>query len=337
MKSREFIFLTLLIGRIVLCPFAASAQSPTIPVIGFLNIGSAHTFAGFVAAFHKGLNAGGYVEGRNVAIDYRWADGDFKLLREHAADLVHRNVALIVATGGLVSARAARDATDTIPILYIGGADPVSEGLVTSINRPTGNVTGVNLYVSELIPKRLELLRDLVPGTIKFAVMLNPKTPSAQFERSELERVATQTPLQLSVLEASSVSELRQAFDLATVGGAGALLISPDGFFTSQRAAIVDLAAKHRLPVAYGTREFVVAGGLMSYGPSIPDAYRQIGDYASRILKGAKPGDLPIQLPTTFDLVLNLKTAKALGIDVPYPLLMIANEVIDGPASLNER
>ena len=256
-----------------------------------------------MAAFHKGLNAGGYVEGRNVAIDYRWADGDFKLLREQAADLVHRNVALIVATGGLVSARAAKDATDTIPILYIGGADPVSEGLVTSINRPTGNVTGVNLYVSELIPKRLELLRDLVPGTIKFAVMLNPKTPSAQFERSELERVATQTPLQLSVLEASSVSELRQAFDLATVGGAGALLISPDGFFTSQRAAIVDLAAKHRLPVAYGTREFVVAGGLMSYGPSIPDAYRQIGDYASRILKGAKPGDLPIQLPTTFDLV----------------------------------
>jgi putative tryptophan/tyrosine transport system substrate-binding protein len=330
MKRREFlIFLTLLVGGIVTWPFAAISQSQTIPVIGFLNIGSSHAFAPFVTAFHKGLNGGGYVEGQNVGIEFRWANGDFNLLRRQAVDLVHRKVALIVATGGLVSARAAKDATDTIPILYIGGADPVGEGLVTSINRPTGNVTGVNLYVSELIPKRLELLRELVPRTVKFAVVLNPKTPSAQFERSELKRVVEQTRLQLLIFEASSKDELKQAFDSATVAGAGALLISPDGFFTSQRADIVDLAANHRLPTIYGTREFVLAGGLMSYGPSIPDAYRQIGDYASRILKGAKPSDLPIQLPTMFDLVLNLKTAKALGIDVPYPLLIVANEVLE--------
>jgi putative ABC transport system substrate-binding protein len=330
MKKRVLlIFLSFLVGGLVTWPFAASAQSPTVPAIGFLNIGSASTFAAFVAAFHKGLNAGGYIEGQNVAIEYRWGNGDFKLLREQAADLVQRKVALIVATGGLVSARAAKDATDTIPILYIGGADPVSEGLVTSINRPTGNVTGVNLYMSELIPKRLELLRELVPHTVKFAVLLNPKTPSAQFEKLEVERVAAQTGRQLFVLEASAKSELEQAFDLAAEMGAGALLVSPDGFFTSRRAEIVELAASRRLPVAYGTREFVVAGGLMSYGPSIPDAYRQIGDYASRLLKGAKPSDLPIQLPTKFDLVLNLKTAKALDIDIPYPLLIVANEVIE--------
>jgi putative ABC transport system substrate-binding protein len=330
MKRRELLVSGMAVfGGIIAWPVASTAQSQAIPVIGFLNIGSAHTFSPFVAAFHRGLNAAGYVEGQNVAIEYRWANGDFKLLREQAAELVHRKVAVIVATGGLVSARAAKDATDTVPIVYIGGADPVSEGLVTSINRPTGNITGINLYVSELIPKRLEFLRELVPQIVKFAVLVNPKTPSAQFERSELARVASQTRLELFILEASSESELKRAFDSATAAGAGALLVSPDGFFTSRRAEIVHLAAKHRLPVAYGTREFVVAGGLMSYGPSIPDAYRQIGDYASRILKGAKPSDLPIQFPTTFEFALNLRTAKALSIDVPYPLLIVATEVID--------
>jgi putative tryptophan/tyrosine transport system substrate-binding protein len=330
MKRREFLLaLTMLIGGIRSGPFAAGERSATMPVIGFLNFGSARVFANFLAAFQQGLNAAGYVEGQNVAIEYRWANGDFRLLREQAADLVNRKVTLIVATGGLVSARAAKDATDTIPIVYIGGADPVAEGLVTSINRPIGNVTGVNLYVSELIPKRLELLRELVPRAEKFAVIINPITPSGQFERLELERVASQTRLPLLVLEASSESELKQAFDSAVRAGAGALLVSPDGFFTSQRAQIVDLAATHSLPVAYGTREFVAAGGLMSYGPSIPDAYRQIGDYAARILRGAKPTDLPVQQPTRFDLVLNVNTAKALGIDVPYPLLITASEVIE--------
>jgi putative ABC transport system substrate-binding protein len=330
MKRRALVVaLALLLGGIIAWPVPAGAQSPPIPVIGFLNIGSAGVFARFLAAFHQGLNTAGYVEGQNVAVEYRWANGDFKLLREQATDLVRRRVALIVATGGLVSARAAKDATDEIPILYIGGADPVAEGLVTSINRPIGNVTGVNLYVSELIPKRLELLRELVPRAEKFAVIINPRTPSSQIERSELERLTTHAGLPLFVLEASSESELKQAFESAVRAGAGALLISPDGFFTNQRAQIVDLAATHSLPVAYGTREFVAAGGLMSYGPSIPDAYRQIGDYAARILRGAKPTDLPVQQPTRFDLVLNVKTAKALGIDVPYPLLITASEVIE--------
>jgi putative tryptophan/tyrosine transport system substrate-binding protein len=326
MKRRDFLVaLTLLIVGMVTWPFAGGAQSPNLPVVGFLNVGSAHVFATFLAAFHQGLNAGGYVEGQNVAIEYRWADGHFKLLREHAADLANRNVTLIVATGGLVSARAAKDATDTIPIVYIGGADPVAEGLVSSINRPRGNVTGVNLYVSELIPKRLELLREFVPQAEKFAVIINPRTPSATIERAAI----GQTKFQLFVLEASSESELKQAFDSAAAAGADALLVSPDGFFTNQRAQIVDLAAKHRLPVAYGTREFVVAGGLMSYGPNIADAYHKIGDYAARILKGAKPSDLPVQQPTRFDLVLNVKTARTLGLDVPDTLLITANEVIE--------
>ena len=327
MRRREF--LTLLTGAAVAWPLSARPQSPGMPVIGFLNIGSSRAFAAFLAAFHKGLNAAGYVEGRNVAIEYRWAEGNYDWLREHAADLVRRKVELIVATGGLVSALAAKNATDTIPVLFVGGIDPVAEGLVASINRPGGNATGVNLNASELTPKRLELLRELVPGTVKFAALLNPKTRAAQFERPDLERAAEKMQLQLSVLEASTEDDLRSAFDAAAAAGVGALVVSNDGFFTSRRAQIIGLAASHKLPVIYGLREYAAAGGLMTYGPSIPDAYRQIGDYAVRILKGAKPGDLPVQQPKTFELVVNLKTAKALGIEVPYPLLITANEVIE--------
>jgi putative ABC transport system substrate-binding protein len=275
------------------------------------------------------LNAGGYVEGRNVAIDYRWAQGNYEQLRADAADLVRRRVALIVATGGLAAARAAKNATETIPILFIGGANPVGEGLVASLSRPGGNATGVNLYASDIIPKRLELLRELVPGIAKFVVVINPKVPSAQFERLELEKAVQEPGLQLSILEASDAGELKKAIHSAAAAGAGALLVSPDGFFTSQRAQIVDLVASHKLPAAYGWRQYTEVGGLMSYGPSIPDAYRHIGEYAGRILKGAKPGDLPVQQPTAFELVLNLKTAKALGIEVPYPLLVAASELIE--------
>jgi putative tryptophan/tyrosine transport system substrate-binding protein len=325
---RRRTFFTLLIGFIA-CPFAGQAQSPNQPVIGFLNIGSSNTFAPFVAAFHKGLNAGGYVEGRNVTIEYRWAEGNYDRLKAQAADLVHRHVDLIVATGGLVSARAAKEVTDSIPILNIFGFNPVGEGLVTSFNRPGGNVTGVSAYASELTAKRLELLRELVPGIVKFAVLLNPNTRADKFERPDLERAAREKQLQLLVLDASAESEVIAAFDAAVTAGAAALVLSPDGFFTSRRGSIVELAANHRLPVVYPWREYAMAGGLMSYGPSIPDAYRQIGDYASRILKGAKPSDLPVQMPTTFELVINLKTAKALGIEVPYPLLATATEVIE--------
>jgi putative tryptophan/tyrosine transport system substrate-binding protein len=330
MRQRKlFAFLVLLIGGVGGCPPAGHSQSPKQPVIGFLNIGSSNTFAPLVEAFHKGLNAGGYVEGRNVAIEYRWAEGDYNRLKAQAADLVHRRVDIIVATGGLVSARAAKEATETIPILNIFGFNPVGEGLVTSFNRPGGNVTGVSAYASELTAKRLELLRELVPGIIKFAVLLNPNTRADKFERPDLERAAREKKLQLMVLDASADSEVKDAFDSAVSAGVAALILSPDGFFMSRRAPIVALAASHRLPVVYPWREYAVAGGLMSYGPSIPDAYRQIGDYASRILKGAKPGDLPVQMPTTFEFVINLKAAKALGIDVPFPLLATASEVIE--------
>jgi putative ABC transport system substrate-binding protein len=330
MIRRKFLtFLTLLIGGVIVWPSGGRAQSPAIPVIGFLNIGSAPTFATFVAAFHKGLNAAGFVEGRNLAIEYRWADGDFDLLREQALDLARRRVVLIVATGGLVSARAAKEATDTIPILNLFGVNPVGEGLVTSFNRPGSNFTGVSLYASELIPKRLELLRELVPSTFKFALILNPKTPAARFERPDVQRAARETGLELLVLEASAEGDLKKAFDSAVAAGVGALVLSPDGFFTSRRALILELAASHKLPVVYPWREYAVAGGLMSYGPSITDAYRQIGDYAGRLLKGAKPKDLPVQMPTKFELVINLRTAKALGLTVPRIVYARADEVIE--------
>jgi ABC-type uncharacterized transport system substrate-binding protein len=333
MRRRQLLilplFFTLLFGGVVAWPLVGRAQPPNMPVIGFLNIGSPRAFATFLAAFHQGLNAAGYIEGRNVAVDYRWADGDFNLLREQAADLARRQVTLIVATGGLVVARAAKNATNTIPVLFIGGGYPVDEGLVSSLNRPGGNATGVNLYASELIPKRLELLHELVPKTVKFGALLNPKTPAAVFERPDLERASQKTGLTLSILEASTESSLKEAFDSAAAAGVGAIVVSNDGFFNSRRAQIIELAASHRVPVGYGTREYVVAGGLMSYGPNIRDAYRQIGDYAGRVLKGAKPGDLPVQQPMKFDLALNLKTARALGIEVPYPLLITANEVIE--------
>jgi putative ABC transport system substrate-binding protein len=331
MKRRKvFVLCSLLMSAVVTWPLVGRTQSPpTLPEIGFLNIGSPHAFAAFVTAFQNGLSAGGYVEGRNVAIEYRWAEGNYDRLREGAVDLVRRRVSLIVATGGLAAARVAKDATDTIPILNIFGVNPVGEGLVASFNRPGGNVTGVSAYASELIPKRLELLRELVPGTAKFALILNPKVPSARFERPDVERAAQEAGQQLSILEASNENELRQAFDSAVAARVGALVVSPDGYFTSQRALIVQLAASHKLPVVYSWREYVAAGGLMSYGPNITDAYRQIGEYASRILKGAKPGELPVQQPTKFYLAVNLKTAKALGIEVPYPLLITASEVVE--------
>jgi ABC-type uncharacterized transport system substrate-binding protein len=324
---REFIFT--LGGAAAAWPLAARAQQPAMPVIGFLNIGSSGAFSAFLAAFHRGLNSTGYIEGRNVAIEYRWADGDFVLLREQANDLVRRSVTLIVATGGLVVARAAKDATNTIPLIFIGGGYPIEEGLVTSFNRPGGNATGVNLLASELISKRLELLHDLVPHAARYAAILNPKTPSAKYERPDLERVRQQVGLPLSILDASTESDLEKVFEVAAKEGVGALVVSTDGFFTSRRTKIIQLAAHHRLPAIYGTREFVVAGGLMSYGPDIGDAYRKVGEYVGRVLKGAKPADMPVQQPTRFDLAINLRAAKALGIEVPTMLLAQAAEVIE--------
>ena len=327
MRRRDFI--ALVGGAAVACPFAARAQQPGMPVIGFLNIASPRAFAGFVAAFHRGLNAGGFVEGRNVAIEYRWAEGDFDRLREQAADLVRRHVAVIVATGGTTTALVAKNATETIPVLFISGANPVDEGLVTSFSRPGGNATGVSVYTSQLVGKRLELLRELLPGGAIIALLGNPTGVVHKLETKDLNQVMNAAGLQLLVLEVTDESGFEAAFASAVQQRAGGLLVSADAFFTSKRDQIIEFAARHRLPAAYPWREYALAGGLMSYGASIPDAYRLIGDYTARILNGAKPADLPVQQPTTFNLVLNLKTANSLGLQIPATLLATADEVIE--------
>jgi ABC-type uncharacterized transport system substrate-binding protein len=325
MRRREFI--SLLSSGMLAWPLSARAQS--VPVIGFLNIASRAPFATFLAAFHNGLNARGYAEGKNVAIEYRWAEGDQNRLQQYAVDLVRHQVAVIVATGGTVSANMARNATQTIPIVFVVGNDPVREGLVSSVNRPDSNATGVTLISTELLKKRIELLRRVMPAARKIAVLVHPQTPSAQSERLDAQRLIEEAGLELIILEASNESELDKAFDSAVKAGAAALLVSADGYYTSRRAQIVALAATHKLPTAYPWRQYTDAGGLMSYGPNIADAYRHAGDYVGRILDGAKPPDLPVQQPTTFDLVFNVKTATALGIEVPHPLLGIATAVIE--------
>jgi putative tryptophan/tyrosine transport system substrate-binding protein len=322
-------FITLLGGAAAAWPLAAQAQQPAMPVVGVLNIASPRAFAGFVAAFHRGLNAGGYVEGRNVAIEYRWAEGDFDRLREQAADLVRRHVAVLVATGGTTTALLAKNATATIPVLFISGANPVDEGLATSFSRPEGNATGVSVYTSELVGKRLQLLRELLPRGAMVALLGNPTGVVHKRETKDLEQAADAAGLQLLILEVTAESGFEAAFASVLQQRAGGLFVSADAFFTSKRDQIIEFAARHRLPAAYPWREYALAGGLMSYGASIPDAYRLIGDYAARILKGANPGDLPVQQPTTFDLVLNVKTAKALGLQIPATLLAIADEVIE--------
>jgi putative tryptophan/tyrosine transport system substrate-binding protein len=327
MRRREFI--TVVGGAAAAWPLSARAQQPAMPVVGFLNIASPRAFAGFVAAFHRGLNAGGYVEGRNVAIEYRWAEGDFDRLREQAADLVRRHVAVLVATGGTTTALLAKNATATIPVLFISGANPVDEGLVTSFSRPEGNATGVSVYTSELVGKRLQLLRELLPRGAMVALLGNPTGVVHKRETKDLEQAADAAGLQLLILEVTAESGFEAAFASVLQQRAGGLFVSADAFFTSKRDQIIEFAARHRLPAAYPWREYALAGGLMSYGARIPDAYRLIGDYAARILKGANPGDLPVQQPTTFDLVLNVKTAKALGLQIPATLLARADEVIE--------
>jgi putative tryptophan/tyrosine transport system substrate-binding protein len=327
MRRRDFI--TLLGGAAAAWPLAARAQQTAMAVIGFLNIASPRAFAGFVAAFHSGLTAGGYVEGRNVTIEYRWADGDYDRLREQAADLVKRQVALIVATGGTTTALVAKNATGTIPILFISGANPVDQGLVTSFGRPDGNATGVSVYTSELVGKRLQLLRELLPRAAKIAVLGNPTGVVHKLEAQDLQQAADAAGLQLLILEVTAESGFEAAFALAHQQRADGLFVSADPFFTSQRNRIIELAARHRLPAAYPWREYALAGGLMSYGSSIIDAYRLIGEYAGRILKGAKPADLPVIQPAKFELVTNLKTAKTLGLEIPAKLLALADEVIE--------
>jgi len=327
MRRREFI--TLLGSAAAAWPLAASAQDLTVPLIGFLNSASPGPFARLVDAFRQGLREGGYVEGRNVRIEYRWAEGQFARLPELAADLVHRRVSLIVATGGTVSARAAKEATATIPILFIVGPNPIDDGLVTSLNRPGSNATGVALYTSDLLPKRLELLKKLLPRAARIAVLVNPSDAAHELETKYVEDAMRVTGEQMVLLKVSAERDFEPALVSAVQQRADALLVSANPFFTQRRVQLVTLAARHAIPAGYPWREYTDSGGLMSYGPSITGAYHLIGRYASRILNGEKPTDLPVQGPTSYELVINLKTAKTLGLEVPPLLLAIADEVIE--------
>ena len=326
MRRRDFI--TFLTGAMTAWPLVARAQQNAMPVIGVLSTGSPSVSAAVMAAFHQGLRDAGYVDGQNLAIEYRWADGDYDRLPALAADLVGRKVALIMASSA-PSALAAKSATSTIPIVFRGGADPVGLGLVASLARPGGNLTGAIAIGNELIAKRLELLSQLVPRARLIAVLVNPKEANAERVIRDVQEAARTKGLQLHVLKASSESDIDAAFASLVQLHAGALVVAADPFLSSRREQLVALASHHAVPSIYAWREFADSGGLISYGASLTSVYRLVGQYAGKVLKGAKPADLPVQQPTTFQLVINLKTAKALGLPVPKSMLTRADEVIE--------
>jgi putative tryptophan/tyrosine transport system substrate-binding protein len=325
MKRREFI--TLLGSAAAAWPIVAQAQQTATPVIGFLRSTSAADAAEFVIAFRQGLKDAGFVEGQNVAIEFRWAEGQNDRLTTHLAELIRRPVAVIV--GDAVPMLAAKAATTTIPIVFAAGGDPVGQGLVASLSRPGGNVTGVHFFAGVLGAKRLELLRQLVPKAKTIAMLVHPNTPNTEAERRDVQAAAQTIGEQLIIVDASSDGDIDTAFATFVQRGAGALLTGSGPFLTSHRVRLVALAVRHALPAIYSQREYPAAGGLMSYGASVADAYRQAGTYAGRILRGEKPADLPVMRSTKFEFVINLKTAKSLGLEIPSNLLATADEVIE--------
>jgi len=325
MRRRE---LMLLLGSAVIAPLAARAQQKAMPVIGYLSVGSPGTSGSRLAAFRQGLGETGFVEGQSVAIEYRWAEGRYERLPAFAADLVSRKVDLIAAFGP-PPAFAAKSATSTIPIVFVLGIDPIAAGLVASLARPGGNLTGVSMLTGELMPKRLELLSELVPAARAIALLANPNDATTEGMIRDVQEAARAKGVRLQILKAGSESDIDAAFASLDQTHAGALIVGDDPFFASRHEQLVALASRHAIPAIYEWREYVAAGGLISYGTSITAVYRQVGIYAGKILKGEKPADLPVQQPTKFELVVNLKTAKALGLTVPQSILARADEVIE--------
>jgi putative tryptophan/tyrosine transport system substrate-binding protein len=326
MRRREFI---MVVASAMAWPRMAQTQQPVVPTIGFLGAPSSASYTQNAAAIRRGLNEAGYVEGRNVTIEYRWADGQYDRLPALASELVGKKVAAIVAIGGAPSVIAAKNATSTIPIVFTMTADPVQLGLVTSLNRPGGNITGIAILGVALEAKRLEMLHELVPTAKLIAVLVNPKNPQFEIQTNELAAASRSAGQEILVLKASTNSEIDAAFATLADRHAGAAIIGQDTFFTSQSAQFAALAKRYAIPAISPWREHVTAGILLSYGANITDAYRQAGNYTGRVLKGEKPAELPIMQPTKFELVINLKTAKALGVEIPPMLLSTAEEVIE--------
>ncbi len=327
MLRREFI--TLIGGAVSAWPLAARAEQTAIPAVGFLSALSAAALTGPVAAFRDGLQSVGYSEGKNVEIEFRWANGHYDQLPALAADLVRRQVRVIVTVGGDPPAFAAKAASTTIPIVFMVGRDPVELGLVTSLNRPGGNATGINLLISEMESKRIELMRQLAPTSSVFAVFVNPKNADAVVQLNAVQSAAQALNQRIKVYNASNQLELEKAFTSFSQDDIGGFILVADPFFVNRRDQIISSAALGRIPAVYFLREFAESGGLASYGTSLAEAYRQAGIYAGKILNGSKPTDLPVVQPTKFDLVINLKTARALGLTVPASLLATADEVIE--------
>jgi putative ABC transport system substrate-binding protein len=325
-KRRQFITL---LGGAAAWPLAARAQQPAMPVIGFLSSLARSDSDLIVPPFREGLGATGFVEGRNIAIEYRWAEGDFQRLPVLSADLVRSNVAVIAAISGTPAALAAKAATTTTPIVFAIGGDPIAPGLVANLSRPGGNITGVSFYNSPVEPKRLELARELTAKGSTIAVLANPDNPPSAAALAAVQEAAAALGQPLRILHASTPSQIDDAFASIEQERIGALLVSPDPLFLTERTKLVVLMARHALPTVFGDREYVEVGGLMSYGASRRDAYRQAGNYTGRIVKGEKPSELPVMLPTTFPLLINLKTAKSLRIDIPASVLARADEVIE--------